>query len=144
MTLAYLLDTNVVSSPVSKQPDPGIVARLERDGGVCAIAAVTWHELVYGVRRLPKGQRRQALHTYLDDVVRAAFPMLPYDEAAAAWHGQERARLEAKGRPVPFVDGQIAAIAVVNRLTLVTLNVADFKAFKDLSVENWAAPRPRR
>jgi tRNA(fMet)-specific endonuclease VapC len=138
LTLAYLLDTNVVSSPISKQPDQGIVERLERDGSACAIAAVTWHELVHGVRRLPKGKRRQALEAYLDDVVRAAFPVLPYDEAAASWHGEERARLEAKGRRAPFVYGQIAAIAVVNRLTLVTLNVADFKGFKELPVEDWA------
>jgi tRNA(fMet)-specific endonuclease VapC len=39
---------------------------------------------------------------------------------------------------VPFVDGQIAAIALVNDLVLVTGNLRDFAAFASLKMENWA------
>jgi tRNA(fMet)-specific endonuclease VapC len=39
------------------------------------------------------------------------------------------------------VDGEIAAIACVNDLTLVTANAKDFTRFKDLDVENWAKRR---
>ncbi len=63
------------------------------------------------------------------------------DEGAATWHAQERARLEALGRPAPFVDGQIAAIAHANQLVLVTLNTKDFASYKDLTVETWAKRR---
>jgi predicted nucleic acid-binding protein len=49
----------------------------------------------------------------LRDVVLRSFPKLPYDQAAATWHGQEQVRLEALGKPAPFVDGQIAAVAHV-------------------------------
>jgi tRNA(fMet)-specific endonuclease VapC len=76
--------------------------------------------------------------TDLYDVVHGSFPILPYDEAAATWHGEERARLEAHGRPAPFVDGQIAAIAHVHGLALVTTNDKDFARFKGLTVENWS------
>ena len=62
----------------------------------------------------------------------------PYDEAAAAWHGKERARLESLGHPTPFVDGQIAAIAHVNGLVVVTTNDKDFVDFKGLTVQNWS------
>lgn len=143
MTLRYLLDTSIVSAPVSKRPDPAILKRLDKRGAECAIAAPVWHELTYGCRRLPKGKRRTALEAYLRDVVRRSFPNLPYDEAAATWHGEERARLEALGRPAPFVDGQIAAIAHVHGLVLVTTNETDFGGFKGLTVENWSKPRPR-
>jgi tRNA(fMet)-specific endonuclease VapC len=68
----------------------------------------------------------------------ASFPVLPYDEAAARWHGFERARLEGLGKPAPYVDGQIAAIAHVNKLILVTVNVKDFAPFKDIDLENWS------
>lgn len=139
MTLRYLLDTGIVSGPVSKRPDPSIVEALEKYGVECAIAAPVWHELTYGCRRLPKGKRRTAIEAYLRDVVRASFPILPYDEAAAAWHGEERARLEGVGRPAPFVDGQIAAIAVVNGLVLVTTNHKDFEHFQGLKIESWSA-----
>lgn len=144
MTLRYLLDTSIVSAPVSKKPDAAIVRRLDEHGPECAIAAPVWHELTYGCRRLPKGKRRAALESYLRDVVRASFPVLPYDEAAARWHGEERARLEALGRPAPFVDGQIAAIAHANGLILVTTNTKDFARFKELTVENWSKRRARR
>ena len=143
MTLRYLLDTSIVSVPVSKKPDPAILKRLDEHGAECAIAAPVWHELTYGCRRLPKGKRRMALEAYLGDVVRPSFPNLPYDEAAATWHGEERARLEALGRMPRFVDGQIAAVAHVHGLVLVTTNETDFVGFKGLTIENWSKPRRR-
>ena len=136
--VGYLLDTVIVSAPVSKKPDGSILRRLERHGPECAIAAPVWHELTFGCRRLAKGKRRSALEAYLRDVVRKSFPILPYDEAAAAWHGEERARLEAIGRPMSFVDGQIAAIAHVHSLVLATTNDKHFAHFKTLRVENWS------
>ena len=144
MTLRYLLDTNIASAPVSKTPDAGILQRLEAHGPECAIPAPVWHELIYGCRRLPAGKRRVALEAYLNDVVRESFPVLPYDEVAAAWHGVERARLEALGRPTSYVDAQIAAIAQVNQLVLVTANRKDFAHFKDLKIEDWTRTARRR
>lgn len=141
MTLRYLLDTSVVSSPISKIPNPEILTRLEAEGQDCAIAAPVWSELTYGCQRLPRGKRRAALETFLHDVVLASFPVLAYDEAAARWHGIERARLEALGRPAPYVDGQIASIAAVNQLVLVTVNTKDFKRFKDIELESWTKAR---
>jgi tRNA(fMet)-specific endonuclease VapC len=143
VTLRFLLDTSIVSAPAAKVPDTKVVVRMKEHEQECAIAAPVWHELTYGCRRLPAGKRRRALEAYLDDVVHSSFPILPYDEAAAAWHGQERARLEALGRPTPFVDGQIAAIAHTNGLVLVTLNGKDFSDFKDLEVQDWSSRRPR-
>ena len=144
MTLRYLLDTSIVSVPVSRKPDPAVLRRLDTDGPECAIAAPVWHELTYGCQRLPRGRRRTALEVYLRDVVRATLPILAYDEAAATLHGSERARLEALGRPAPFVDGQIAAIAHVHGLVLVTANEKDFVLFDGLRVENWSRPRRRK
>lgn len=129
-----------MSSPVSREPSVEIVRRLEQHGHECAIGSPVWHELTYGCHRLPRGKRRAALENYLMDVVQATFSVLPYDEGAAAWHGRERARLENMGRPAPYVDGQIAAIAYTNGLVLVTVNTRDFARFKDLRVENWSKP----
>ena len=138
MTLGYLLDTSIVSAPISMRPHSALLERLNEHGSECAIAAPVWHELTYGCRRLPRGKRRATLEAYLRDVVQASFPILAYDEAAATWHGEERARLDALGRPAPFVDGQIAAIAQVHGLVLVTTNDKDFARFKGLRVENWS------
>ncbi len=143
MTLRYLLDASIVSVPMWKEPDARVVDRLNSAGPECAIAAPVWHELTFGCNRLAKGKRRRALEAYLRDVVRKAFPILAYDEAAAYWQGAERARLESAGRPASFVDGQIAAIAKVHGLILVTANDQDFAAFAGLRLENWLTPRRR-
>jgi tRNA(fMet)-specific endonuclease VapC len=134
----YLLDTSIVSEPVKKRPNPRVIKRLREHGDQCAIAASVWHELRFGVLRLPKSRRRETLERYLDEVVRVAFPVLPYDEAAAEWHARERARLERAGRPTPWVDGEIAATAAVAGAVLVTENVRHFKLFRGLTVRNWA------
>lgn len=76
------------------------------------------------------------IEQYINDVV-LRLPILPYDAAAAMWHATERARLAAIGRTPPFVDSQIAAIAVTNGLTLVTLNAADYAHFDGLRLEEW-------
>lgn len=138
MSVRYLLDTNVISSPIAKEPDVRILRRLEAHGHECAIAAPIWHELTYGCDRLEAGKRRTAIEAYLSEVVLRSFPVLAYDEAAALWHGHERARLERAGKTTPFVDGQIASIASVNDLVLVTANTKDFKRFRGLRLEDWA------
>ncbi len=141
MKLRYLLDTPIVSSPISKIPNPQIVSQLQQFGHECAIASPVWHELLYGVARLPEGKRKTAVEDYLWDVVEASFEILPYGEAAAAWHAEERARLEQLGKPAPYVDAQIAAIAYANELVVVTTNLKDFALYKGVSVEDWSKPR---
>jgi tRNA(fMet)-specific endonuclease VapC len=137
LTLKYLLDTGIVSAAIAPKPSRATIERLSRRQEQCAIAAIVWDELTYGCARLPAGKRKQELHAYLQDVVRRSFPILPYDELAADWHGAERARQEGLGKPKPYVDGQIAAIARAHDLILVTTNVRHFKGFKDLIVEDW-------
>lgn len=138
--MRYLLDTNIVSEPLAPGANPNVLARLRQYDGVIAIASVVWHELVFGASRLPDSKQRRAIETYLFEVVERTLPILPYDAAAAGWHGEERARLQALGLTPPFADGQIAAIACTNHLTLVTRNPRDFDHFRDLSVENWFGP----
>lgn len=66
-----------------------------------------------------------------------SFPVLDYDRRAADWHAVERARLSAAGRTPPFVDGQIAAIARVNDLVLITSNKDDLRGFEGLRTRSW-------
>jgi tRNA(fMet)-specific endonuclease VapC len=133
----YLLDTNTVSEPLRPKPTAGIMQGLLEHDGEMAIPAPVWHELRFGCTRLRPSRRREALERYLEAVVLASFPVLPYTGEAADWHALERARLSATGRTPPFVDGQIAAIAHVNDLTLITSNTRDFEGFQGLRVRSW-------
>jgi tRNA(fMet)-specific endonuclease VapC len=139
VSLRFLLDTNVVSQPVAPVPDPNVLAKLKEHQVEMAIAAVVWHELVFGARSLPRSRRRRAIERFLAEVVEPSIPIIPYGAAAAAWHGEERARLRTEGLTPAFADGQVAATAKVNGLVLVTRNVADFESFRGLEVQNWFA-----
>jgi tRNA(fMet)-specific endonuclease VapC len=137
----YLLDTNVLSEGAKTTPDGHVMSMLERHRDEIATAAPVWHELQYGCMRLPSSRKREFLDIYLQEVVWPNVDILPYDERAAEWHARERVRLAAKGLSPSFVDGQIAAIAKINRLILVTRNVSDFSSFDGLEVKNWHGGR---
>jgi tRNA(fMet)-specific endonuclease VapC len=137
MTARFLLDTNVISEPLRPKPNVGVMARLKQHERELVLAAPVWHELCHGCERLPDGKRRNAIRRYLQEVVAPSIAILPYDTSAAKWHADERARLEAIGMKTAFVDGQIAAIAKVNDLILVTANRSDFAPFAGLRLEDW-------
>lgn len=137
MEIKFLLDTNIISEPLRSHPNPGVMSKLKTCVGTFAIASIIWHELLYGMERLPLSQKRQKIEYYLQHIVQATLPILPYDEVAAAWHAIERARLEKKGLTPAFADGQIASIAKKNGLTLITRNVRNFTHFEGLQVKNW-------
>ena len=134
--VSILLDTNALAEAVRPKPSAAFLRRLKANESSLAITSVTLHEALYGVERLPDGRRKEGLRTYMREVV-AKMPALPYDAIAAEWHARERVRLAAAGRTMGYADGQIAAIAVVNALTLVTANLRDFRHVQGLQVENW-------
>ncbi len=141
MAARFLLDANILSEPLRQRPNATVLDHLRRMSSVLATAAPVWNELLFGCYRLPDSHKRRAIEKYLLQVVRPGVTILPYDERAAAWHGTERARLAGLGKTPAFVDGQIAAIAAVNGLVLVTSNVRDFAAFDGLVVEDWRATK---
>jgi tRNA(fMet)-specific endonuclease VapC len=137
MTIKYLLDTNVISEPLRPKPDESVLGKLRRHQNEMGIASIVWHELLYGCYRLPKSKRRSAIETYLFEIVGPSIPILPYDERAAHWHALQRARLSSNGKTPPFADGQIAAIAAVDDLILITFNTPDYEHFQGIQVKDW-------
>lgn len=137
MKPVYLLDTNIVSEPLRPSPDASVLARIEEYDGLMAIATVVWHEFLYGMSRLADGHRKRRIRAYLYDVVAPSFPLVPYDDSAAAMHAEIRATADAAGVPISFADGMIAAIARTNNLLVVTRNTADFAHIPGLPLENW-------
>jgi len=137
VSLRFLLDTNVLSEPTRPVPSPQVMAQLRQHSGSLATASVVWHELWFGVRRLPGSKRRTQLESYLTGLERSDLEILEYGRRAADWHAAERARLAGLGVATSFADGQIAAVAATNGLTLVTRNTKDFEMFEGLDVQNW-------
>ena len=127
----------MLSEPIKSLPNRRVLDAIERHDGELATCAIVWHELRYGAARLVASRKREVIEAYLE-AIRGVLAILPYDQEAAAWHARERARLGRRGRSPSAADGQIAAIARVNELVLVTANTRDFRRFEGLSLEDWS------
>ena len=72
------------------------------------------------------------LRRFLEDII-----IWEYDEIAAEEFGRIQAEQKSKGKPIPSIDAQIAAVARVHKLTVLT-NDQHFSFIDGLSsVENW-------
>jgi hypothetical protein len=120
----FLLDTNVVSEGRRRNAHPRLVRWLRAaDADTLFLSVLTLGEIAKGAARLAARDPRQhdALRSWLE-TVRSGYTgrILPIDEPIAEAWGSLAAR-----RPLPVIDGLIAATAVVHDLTLVTRNVRD-------------------
>ena len=102
--IRYLLDTNALSETARSQPSPHLVKRLQMRRAEVCTSSVVWHELRYGVVRLDPGKRKDILLSWMSALELSSLPILPYDQEAARWHADERARLERVGQTLPFRD----------------------------------------
>ncbi|MHC4952356.1 MAG: PIN domain-containing protein [Planctomycetota bacterium] len=125
-----ILDTNVISAAMQREPTVEVVAWLDQQA-VSSVwtTAVTVFEIEFGLRRLPEGKRRAAL----EEAFRALLTeelgnrILPFDAQAAIAGGTIAAELEGSGNHVEIRDLQIASIASVRNATVATRNVRHFE-----------------
>ncbi|MGK7952476.1 MAG: type II toxin-antitoxin system VapC family toxin [Xenococcaceae cyanobacterium] len=98
-----------------------------------ALCDVVKSELYYGAYKSDRQEQNlQVLSEFFSE-----FVSLPFDELAAKKAGEIRANLAALGTPIGAYDLQIAAIARVNNLILVTHNVKEFSRVEKLCFEDW-------
>lgn len=136
VTSAWLLDTSIVSEATKATCHANVLLNLVRFEAEIALPSLVLHELRYGWLKMNAGKKKDAIGHYLQTVV-SVLPVFDYDAKAARIHAQLRADSEAKGTTLAFVDGQIAAIAIANGLTLVTRNTKDFAGISSLQLANW-------
>lgn len=127
----YLLDTNVISELMRVKPDPRVEARFESEPGELFTSAICLEEIRYGAKIGPPGNKLWE---------RATTSVLPHLTVLA---GDLRAEWKARGTPVSYRDGLIAATARAAGLILVTRNVRHFDHIVGLTVENWFEPPQR-
>jgi len=139
----YLLDTNVVSELVAKQPSPEVVDWIDQlDPDSVYLSVMTIGEIRKGIAKLPASKRRENLERWLfeDLLVRFRDHILPLDgNVLLAW-GQLTGELAAKGINLPAIDSLIAATVLHYRYTLVTRNEAAFQHTGITVVNPWKQP----
>ena len=139
MNKVYLLDTNIVSEFTKDYPNQNVLALYEARKNMCAISAVTWQELVFGLSKMPEGKRKNSIANFVENL-RNNIEIIPYDGFAAEICGQLSGQCAKEGKTLPYCDTQIAATAIANGMVLVTRNTADFEEAAKrsfLKVEDW-------
>ncbi|WP_414579665.1 type II toxin-antitoxin system VapC family toxin [Anabaena sp. CCY 9402-a] len=131
--MIYLLDTNACIVYLNR-PISGVRRRLEslspQDVAVCSVVKA---ELFYGAVKSKNPQRSLAVQL----AFLSRFISLPFDDVAAQVFGEIRAESAILGTPIGPYDLQIAAIAKVHNLILVTHNISEFSRVKGLQIEDW-------
>ncbi len=130
-TTMYMLDTNMVSQIVRKNPkalDRLVSTPME---ALC-ISSVTEGEMAYGLAKRPVSAKlANAIEEFLLRV-----DILAWDSEVAQVYGALKAELEKAGTSLAPLDTMIAAHAKCTRATLVT-NDAAFRHVSQLDVVDW-------
>lgn len=133
---SYLLDTNHVSKIL--EGDEVLHQRLviaQRRGGDLSISTTILGELYFAAY----ASERQVQNLRRIEQLIARVQVWEFDADAAREFGAIRAEQRRKGKPIPPMDAQIAAVARKHGLTVVTAD-QHLKFVENLAVENWLEP----
>jgi tRNA(fMet)-specific endonuclease VapC len=138
--VSYLLDTNVISELVARQPNPRVVQWIDSlDPGSVYLSVITIGELRKGIEKLPTSKRKEALRDWLNDDLLHRFSgrILVLDIDVMLTWGELVGQLESKGKPLAAMDSLIAALALHHHCSLVTRNEDHFQATGVTVVNPW-------
>jgi predicted nucleic acid-binding protein len=137
-----ILDTNVLSESLRPVPDGRVVQWMsDLSAGAVCTTSICRSELMYGVRVLPEGRRRDRLFVNIESIfdVVLAGRVLSFDSDAADAFALIASERRAAGRPISQNDAMIAAIARSRGASLATRNSKDFQGCGIELIDPWSA-----
>ena len=133
----YLLDTNILSELMRKEPTPSVINWLDEQVlDNLAISSITVAEIKLGVALLPDGKRKRALGSMADEMLLEFDNQYDFDSIVASEYADIVSHCTRQGRAISTEDAQIAAISRVNNAILVTRNTRDFEMIAGLELYN--------
>jgi toxin FitB len=135
-----LLDTNVLSALMQREPDQTVVAWLdEQPSESIWTTSITVFEVRMGLELLATGRRRSQLEQKFDRLLVEDLDgrVQLFDRAAADAAGTIAASRQRAGRTVEIRDVQIAGIVSARKATLATRNVRHFEGLDIRLVNPW-------
>lgn len=130
-----VLDTNVFSALMRGDPAP-VEHLLRHAPADVLVPHPVVAEIRYGLSRLPRSKRREALEQRCD-VLCNTLSRTPWTDEVSRHFGLVKAELERKGLRLDDFDIAIAAHALAIDAVLVTRNARHLGRVAGLSLEDW-------
>lgn len=137
-----LLDTNVISALMQREPDPAVTAWLDSQPPESIwTTSISVFEVRFGLEILASGRRRRALEEAFSKTLEEDFEgrVVPFDEAAAQAAGRIAAERRRAGRTIEIRDVQIAGIAAARKAAIATRNTRHFEGLGPELVDPWSS-----
>ena len=107
-----------------------LLTKLESEGDIL-ITSISVFELTYITQEISK--RKEKSLTNLIDTLK----VIPLDKNSALLASKIGRKLAKEGKMVHPMDLMIGAMALQNRMTLITNNIKHFSRFKGLEIVTW-------
>ncbi len=136
-----LLDTNVLSALMLREPDPVVVKWLDAQPAESVwTTSITIFEIRTGLDLLQPGQRRAQLEQAFEGLLGEELDarVQSFDRSAANAAGTIAASRRRAGLTMEVRDAEIAGIAVARRAALATRNTRHFADLGVALVDPWA------
>ncbi len=135
-----VLDTNVISALMRKEPDKPVVSWLDAQPAASLwITSITVMEIRFGLQTMPKGRRQHALLKAFDLMLKNMIEgrIASFDAEAGIHAAELMAQRKRAGRPAEVRDTMIAGIVLANRATLATRNTRHFQDLPLSVISPW-------
>ena len=127
----------------ARKPEPGAGVRAwlnDQAAETLDLSIVTLAELLFGIRALPVGKRKEMLAQTLDGLMGLFRDrVLPFDMDAARHYAELAVTAKVAGRGFPTPDGYIAAIAASRGFIVASRDTAPYAAANVRVINPWQA-----
>jgi tRNA(fMet)-specific endonuclease VapC len=131
--MKFLLDTDTCIYAL-KQNETVIGRLLATEREDVAVSVITEAELRTGAAKSSSPLKTLRL---IENFLRP-LTLIDFTSEDAIAYAAVRAKLERAGTPIGPLDTLIAAQAIARRLTVVSINVREFRRVAGLAIENWS------
>jgi len=136
--LKYLLDTNIISEFISKQPNQKVLDFIKSlDEDDIYLCVITIGEIKFGIEKVKSETKKETLSNWLNNDLLERFKgrIVGIDTHIMLKWGEVNQYLQSMGKPMPIMDSLIASSCLAKNFVLITRNEKDFYSF-DIEMVN--------
>lgn len=128
--MKYLLDTNIISELIAKQPNKKVLDFIssinEED---IYISVITIGEIKSGIENVSSINKKNKLTLWFEQDLLSRFQnrIIDIDTNTMITWGKINQHLKSIGKPLPIMDSLIASSCIYSDFTLLTRNEKDFQ-----------------